>query len=115
MKATDAATITDTLLSFVKQKNLNITKLVGPGYDGAAVVSGHVHGVAKRVRVHSAHAVYIHCTCHRLQLASLQAADSVVAIKKLFGAMTNLWKSFHYSLKKAEALKEVSQHPICQS
>ena len=36
--------------------------------------------------MHSAHAVYIHCTCHRLQLASLQAADSVIAIKKLFGA-----------------------------
>lgn len=107
IKATDASTITDTLLSFVSQKNLDITKLVGQGYDGAAVFSGHVNGVAKRMQVHSAHAVYIHCTCHRLQLASLQAADSVIAIKKLFGTMANLWKFFYYSSKKAEALKEV--------
>ncbi len=82
IKSTDASTITETLLSFVSQKNLDITKLVGQGYDGAAVFSGRVNGVAKRMQVHSAHAVYIHCTCHRLQLASLQAADSIIAIKK---------------------------------
>jgi len=107
IKSTDASTITDALLSFVTQKNLDITKLVGQGYDGAAVFSGRVNGVAKRMQVHSAHAVYIHCTCHRLQLASLQAADSVVTIKKVYGTMTNLWKLFYYSSKKAEALKEV--------
>ena len=96
---------TNTLLSFV-QKNLDITKLAGQGYVGVAVFSGPVNGVAKRMHVHSAHAVYIHCTCHRLQLVSL-AANSVIAIKKLFGTMTNLWKFFYYSSKKAEALKEV--------
>ena len=40
--------------------------------------------------MHSAHVVYLHCICHRLQLASVQAADSVIAIKKLFGTMPNL-------------------------
>ena len=74
---------------------------------GRQFFSGRVNGVAKRMQVHSAHAVSIHCTCHRLQLASLQAADSVIAIKKLFGTMTNLWKLFYYSWKEAEALKEV--------
>ena len=57
--------------------------------------------------MHSAHAVYKHCACHRLQLASIQAAESVATIKKFFGTMTNLWKLLYYSPKKAEALKVV--------
>ena len=59
------------------------------------------------MRVHAAHALYIHCSCHRLQLAFMQAAESIAPVKKMFGTMGNLWKLFYYSLKKAEALKEV--------
>ncbi|KAI6654448.1 hypothetical protein LOD99_844 [Oopsacas minuta] len=44
---------------------------------------------------------------HRLQLASIQAAESITVINKMFGTMTSLWKLFYYSPKKAEALKVV--------
>ena len=37
----------------------------------------------------------------------MQAASSVPEVKKLFGMMTNLWKLFYYSPKKAEALEEI--------
>lgn len=59
------------------------------------------------MRVHSAHSLYIHCACHRLQLASVQAAASVPEIKKVFGMIGNLWKLLYYSPKKAQALKEI--------
>ena len=61
----------------------------------------------RRIRAKAAHALYIHCSCHRLQLASVQAAQSVGVLKRMFGTMTNLWKLFHYSPNKAEALKHV--------
>ena len=51
--------------------------------------------------------MYIHCSCHQLQLASIQAAESVPQIQKMFGMMANLWKVFFYSPTKAEELKEV--------
>ena len=105
--ACDAKTITSTLESFISSNNLDYQKLVGQGYDGAAVFSGSKTGVQMRIRVHSAHALYVHCTCHRLQLASIQAAAKVPEIKKIFTLMGNLWKLFYYSPKKAEALKEV--------
>ena len=57
--------------------------------------------------MHAAHALYVHCSCHRLQLAFIQAADSVRAVKRMFGTISNLWKLFYYSPKKAEALKHV--------
>ena len=98
--ACDAKTITDKLESFLTTNSLDYRKLVGQGYDGAAVFSGVNTGVLARMRVHSAHAIYIHCACHRLQLASIQAADSVSELKKVFGLMGNLWKFFYNSPKK---------------
>ena len=62
--------------------------------------------------MHAAIAIYIHCSCHRLQLASIQAADAVGTIRRMLGAMTNIWKLFYYSPKKAEALKHI-QSLLC--
>lgn len=79
-------------------------KLIGQGYDGAATFSGAHNGVHKRMQVHACHALYLHCACHRLQLASMQAAEGVKEIKGLFGMMANIWKLFYNSPKKAEKL-----------
>ena len=99
IKSTDAEEITRALTIYIGEKQLEYTKLVGQGYDGASAFSGVHSGVQKRTRVHAAHALYIHCSCHRLQLASMQAAESIPAVKKMFGTMGNLWKLFYYSPK----------------
>ena len=112
VKSTDAETITGTLTLFISEKNLDYRKLVGQGYDGAATSSGNRTGVQTRMMVHATHALYIHCSCHRLQLASIQAADVVGMVRRMSGTMTNLWKLFYYSPKKAEALKNV-QSVLC--
>ena len=105
--ATDAATITEAISSFIQDKQLDYQKLVGQAYDGAAVFSGRRKGVQTRMGANSAHALYFHCACHRLQLASIQAAESNSEVKQVFGMMSNVWKLFYYSPKKAETLKEV--------
>ncbi len=107
VKSTNAAAITDALTTFLNENNLDYRKLIGQGYDGAAAFSGKQTGVQRRMRVHAAHALYIHCSCHKLQLASIQAAESVVTIKRMFGTMTSLWKMFYYSPKKAQALRNI--------
>ena len=91
----------------MSSKHLDLSKLISHAYDGASVFSGHKTGVQVRIRTHSAHALYIHCACHRLQLAAIQAADSNLEFKFFFGMMTSMWKLFYYSPKKAELLKEV--------
>ena len=107
VKSTNAENITDALTSFISENNKDYEKLIGKGYDGAATFSGSRTRVQRRMRVHAAHALYIHCSYHRLQLASLQAAESIGEVVKMFGIMASLWKLFYYSLKKAEALKDV--------
>ena len=113
VKSTDAKPITGTLTLFISEKNLDYRKLVGQGYDGAATSSGNRTGVQTRMKVHATHALYIHCSCHILQLASIQAADVVGMVRRMSGTMTNLWKLFYYSPKKAEALKNV-QSVLCK-
>jgi hypothetical protein len=81
--------------------------LVGQGYDGAATFSGKVSGVRGRIQTLAAHAVFVHYSCHRLQLASIQAAQSVNEIKMMFGTMGSLWKLFYHSPKNAETLTAV--------
>ena len=107
VKSTDADTITKAITSYLQEKNLNCRKLLGQGYDGAATFSGCRSGVQRRIRTHAALALYIHCSCHQLQIASIQAANSVLSIKRMFGTMVSLWSSFYYSPPKAESLKHV--------
>ena len=76
IKSTDAKEITCALSEPISvTRSFEYTKLVGQGYDGVSPFSGVHSGVQKRIRVHAAHALYIHCSCHRLQLASIQVAD----------------------------------------
>ena len=46
------------------------------GSDGAATFSGDKTGVQRRLKEHSPHALFVHCHCHVLQLASVQAANA---------------------------------------
>ena len=75
---------TEALQSFLQQKQLNLRKLIGLGYDGAATFAGRISGVHKRIQTSSAHAIYIYCSCHRLQLTSIQEAASVKEIRVFF-------------------------------
>ena len=77
IKHTDAREITRTLTTYISDKELQYKKLVGQWCDGASAFSGVHSGVQKRMRVHAAHALYIYCSCLRLQLASIQAAESI--------------------------------------
>ncbi len=56
--------IVDTLSRF----NINLSSMVSQGYDGAAVMSGCVSGVQKRIRDLVPQAIYVHCHAHCLNL-----------------------------------------------
>ena len=80
-------------------------------FDGAATFSGDQTGVQRRLRELSPHALFIHCRCHVLQLATVQAANATPGIKHAYTTLTLmvLWKSFNYSPKHAESLKEIQK------
>ena len=82
------------------------------GFDGAATFSGDKTGVQRRLKKNSPHALFVHCHCHPLQLACVQAANHTTRIKEVYTTLTTLWKFFHYFPKRAECLKEVKRVKI---
>lgn len=104
LKRADAETIYSTLIECLKKKDLQV---VGLGFDGASTFSGHRTGVQARIKKHSPHALFVHCHCHLLQLACVQAANKTPGIAHVYKTLITLWKFFHNSPKRAECLKEV--------
>ena len=111
LKKSDAASIYSALIESLKEKNLQVSKIVGLGFDGASTFSGKKSGVQTRIKAIAPHALFVHCHCHLLQLACVQAANSTPRIKHVNTTLTSLWKFFHHSPMRTESLKEV-QHVL---
>ena len=77
LKRADAETIYSNLVDCLKLKNLQVKKIVGMGFDGANTFSGNRTGVQARVKKLAPHALFVHCHCHILQLACVQAANKL--------------------------------------
>ena len=64
-------------------------------------------GVQTSLRLHVPSAVYVHCRCHKQQLAALNAAAEHTEVNCVLSILLTIWKAFHYSPKKAERLAEI--------
>ena len=78
------------------------------GFDGAATFSRADTGVQARLEEFSS-SYYVHCHCHMLQLACIQAANHTPGIEHVYKTLMTWWKFFHYSPKRAEHQKSVQQ------
>ena len=103
LKKANAENIYSALVECCREKNIQLGRLIGMGFDGAATFSGDKTGVQRRLKDLSPHALFVHCRCHVLQLASVQAANATPGIKHVYTPMMTLWKFFHYSTKRAES------------
>ena len=103
----NAQSIYSVLLDWLKKKDLQCSKLIGMGFDGAATFVGKKSGVQARLKKHAPHSVFVHCHCHKLQLVCVQSANSTEGIKHVYTTLTTLWKCFHYSPKRCQNLKEI--------
>ena len=61
-KKADADTIYSTLIECLKKNNIQVGRIVGLGFDGAATFSGRRTGVQARIKKHTPHALFVHCT-----------------------------------------------------
>ena len=109
LKKADAQTIYATLFDCLKVKGVQISKLIGMGFDGATTFSGKHKGVQTLLKSNLPHSIFVHCHCHLLQLACVQAANSTPGIKHVYITLTTLCKFFQYSPKLAECIKAVQR------
>ena len=105
----DAESIYSAIIDCLKQKNLHINKVIGMGFDGTSTFSGRLTGVQARLKKHAPHALFVHCHCHMLQLACVQAANATPGIQHIYVTLTTLWNFCNNSPKRTESLKEVQR------
>ena len=109
LKEANAEIIYSALVEYWREKNIQLGRLTGIGFDGAATFSGDKTEVQRRLKELSHHALFVHCCCHILQLASVKAANATPGIKHVYIILMMLWEFFHYSPKCAESLKEIQK------
>ena len=91
----------------MESRNITFEMMHGFGFDGTNTMSGHRSGVQTRLRAHAPSTLYMHCCCHKLQLAAVNAAAEHTEVTRVLGTLLTIWKAFHYSPKKAEKLAEI--------
>ena len=98
LKSADPKTIYSTLVEFLKEKNIEICKLMGTGFNGAATFSGKHKSVESLVKKNSPHALFMHCHCNLLQFACVRAAKNINGIKHVYIILTNVCSIFSTTL-----------------
>ena len=112
LKAGDAATIHDALVSFAFEiLALERERFTGFGSDGAQVMTGRHHGVAARLREceSSAYLLNIHCVAHRLALALGSSGNSVIKVKYVLDRLDALHRHYEKSFVRTSGLRDIQK------
>lgn len=82
-------------------------RLVGKGFDGASIMSGHVSGVSARLQDLYPKAKYFtHCRNHALNLVLIAGCNNVPDIRNFLQSFKELTLFFKYSAKRRHILSE---------
>ena len=105
-----ATTITDALLQFCREMELDIhKKLVGLGSDGDSVMLGCRGGVSTLMKEQAPFLIANHCVAHRLALACGQAADEIKYLKKFKSILDQLYRFYQNSAVRMAGLKAIQE------
>ena len=65
---THSCQLSEAIIGFLKENNLDMNNLRGQGYDGASDMAGRVRGVSTKTCQLQPKALYQHCGAHNLNL-----------------------------------------------
>ena len=89
---TDGETLFYKITDEMKAAGLDLSKVVGLGFDGAANMNGVNKGVATRFKECSPLAQYVHCYAHLLSLATKDTLSDIPLLRNTLGTMQELYK-----------------------
>ena len=109
IKNMDAQSMFDVLIPALKNWGLDLSSLVGQGYDGASVMSGNKNGLHKKISDQYPNATYALCRSHVLNLAIAGACKNVESIRDLFHNVGKITSFLGDDGKIKEIFKETGQ------
>ncbi|XP_018406788.1 PREDICTED: 52 kDa repressor of the inhibitor of the protein kinase-like, partial [Cyphomyrmex costatus] len=84
------------ILSFCKRNDINMSKLVGLGFDGCSTMAGTEGGVQRLIRDKHNKALFFHCASHRLNLV-VNDLNIVRGVQNTVGTIKDVIKFFRES------------------
>lgn len=115
IKNKDAQTIFDKIVKELKSKNIDMKKIRFVGFDGAAVFSGRINGVAAKFRqLYSDSILFIHCRAHLLQLCLLSACEEIPDVQSSLSILKSLFNFINRSsirLARFNDIQTLLNHP----
>ena len=103
-----ANTMEDHLIVYLESKHIPLSRLVGFGSDGAAVMTGKHTGVAARLKQRQPILTSVHCIAHRLALAASQSGEGISYISKTFKpTLRQLFYFYENSAVRMSGLKAI--------
>ncbi|KAJ8358210.1 hypothetical protein AAFF_G00022400 [Aldrovandia affinis] len=70
------------VVEVLRERNVELSRIIGLGSDGASVMMGKRAGVGALLKKESAFSIQVHCGAHRAALAALDAAKAVDQLNK---------------------------------
>ena len=102
-------TIEIAILDILVVKKIPLQKVIGLGTDGAANMTGRKSGLVARLNERNLYLTGHHCSSHRLNLASSQAAEKVPYLKKMKSILMQLFKLYSDSCVRQAGLPEIQK------
>ena len=110
-----AAAIKEVIDRYFEKIGVPLSKIVGFGSDGAAVMLGLRNGVATKLREDSPFMLNVHCIAHRFALCTGEGASKVTLVRGFVDTLTSLYYFFeHSSLRcsKLQSVQEALEEPV---
>ncbi|XP_023247158.1 uncharacterized protein LOC106642184 [Copidosoma floridanum] len=101
-----AADLVNQVTELFAEKSIDMKKCVGPGYDGASVMSGMYNGVQKRIKDIQPNAEYVHCASHNLNLVINDSVSGCVEVHNFFSTIQEMYTFFGGSIKRCDLLSQ---------
>lgn len=92
----DAKSIAEAILTSINNWGLNLSMMVGQGYDGCSTMSGKFGGVQKLIKDEYPLANFFHCSSHKLNLV-INDLNKVQDIRNTIGTIKSIISFFRES------------------
>ena len=104
---TDSSTLFTVMKDILCRCLLPLALCRGQAYDGAANMSGHVSGVATRLKAEQPAALHVHCLAHSLNLCLQDATRTCIRICDTIEMIRELVKLIKYSPKRTALFEKM--------
>ncbi|KAJ8378389.1 hypothetical protein AAFF_G00242770 [Aldrovandia affinis] len=103
-----ARCIFDKVVEVLHERDVELSRIIGLGSDGASVMMGKRAGVGALLKKESAFSIQVHCGAHRAALAALDAAKAVDQVGAYKRTIASVYSFYKHSASRTNHLHQLT-------